>query len=67
MEYTKDLILDVRYGEVKRRKAFKSRTSKITAKLIKHKIVTASVFIAGILIAIDVLLVMNFVQILEIY
>lgn len=66
MEYTKDLIFNVRYDEVTNTIGFKTknRTSSFLKKLKKHKIITSSVLIACTLMVIDGILIMNFIQIL---
>ncbi len=67
MEYTKDLILNVRYSEEPTRFCFKTknRTSRFWQKLKKHKIITSSIMIGCTLMLIDGILVMNFIQVLE--
>lgn len=67
MEYTKDMIFKVRYDQVNNVIRLKNTkwTSSFCKKLIKHKLITISVFIATIFIAIDSILIMNFVKILE--
>ncbi len=67
MEYTKDLILNVHYSEEPTRFCFKTknRTSRFWQKLKKHKIITSSIMIGCTLMLIDGILVMNFIQVLE--
>lgn len=66
MEYTKDLILNVRYDEVNNTIRFKTknRTSRFLQAVIKHKLITTAVISAIIFISIDVVLITNFFRIL---
>lgn len=68
MEYTKDMILQVRYGEVNR--TFKNKKEKRTSKFLKgiqkHKLITTAVVSAIVFISIDMVLVSNFVRILSV-
>lgn len=66
MEYTKDVILGVRYGEINRtlKNKKEKRTSKLLEGIQKHKILTAAVVSAIVFISIDMILVSNFVRIL---
>ena len=67
MEYTKDMILQVRYGEVNR--TFKSKKEKRTSRFLKgiqkHKLMTTAVISAIVFISIDVMLITNFMHILS--
>lgn len=67
MEYTKDLILNVQYREVPKRFCMpsKNRTSTIINHIKKHKIIVASMAIGGVLMIIDGILIMNFIQLFE--
>ncbi len=67
MEYTKDMILQVRYGEINRTlKAKKAkRTSKLLERIQKHRLITAIVISAIMFISIDMVLVSNFIRILN--
>ncbi|MCI9177656.1 MAG: hypothetical protein HFJ28_03600 [Clostridia bacterium] len=67
MEYTKDLILKVCYDEPATIRCFKpkNRTNRFSQKIKRHKIVTAGIVAACAFILIDGILLMNFIQILE--
>ena len=69
MEYTKDMIFQVHYGEVRNViKVDKNRrTSRIWRALARHKIVTASVFSLLVFIGIDLILLAEFFQVLASY
>lgn len=66
MEYTKDLILNIRYDESSN--TLRLKTPKWTSKLIqeikKHKLVVTTLAIFLIFVVIDVMLVTNFMHIL---
>ncbi len=66
MEYTKDMILNVHYGEVncKVNNLKKRWTSKALEKLKKHRLAISTIAIVAIFISIDVILIMNFFHIL---
>ena len=68
MEYTKDVILGVRYGEINRtiKSKKEKRTSKFLQGIQKHKLITTAVVSAIVFISIDMILVSNFVRILSI-
>ncbi len=64
MEYTKDLILNIRYDESSNTLHFKA--PKWTSKLIKkHKLVVTTLAIFLTFVVIDVMLVTNFMHILQ--
>ncbi|MCI9087866.1 MAG: hypothetical protein HFJ32_04880 [Clostridia bacterium] len=67
MEYTKDMILQVRYGEINRtlKNKKEKRTSKFLEGIQKHKLMTTAVISAIIFISIDVMLITNFMHILS--
>lgn len=65
MEYTKDLILNVHYDEVKNTISFKRRTSSLIDKIKKHKIISATIVVATAFILIDSVLILNFMNILQ--
>ena len=67
MEYTKDLITRVRYGEVNNKIYVqnKSRVKKLLKKMKKHKIITTSIVLFFILAMIDGMLVFHFINLLE--
>lgn len=67
MEYTKDMILQVRYGEINRtlKNEREKRTSKFLEGIQKHKLITTAVISAIIFISIDVMLITNFMHILS--
>lgn len=57
MEYTKDLILNVNYQEIKRHKSIKRA-------ILRHKIAIIFLASAILFISIDMMLIMNFIKIL---
>lgn len=67
MEYTKDMILQVRYGEINRtlKNKKEKRTSKFLEGIQKHKLMITAVISAIIFISIDVMLITNFMHILS--
>lgn len=67
MEYTKDMILQVRYGEINRtlKNKKEKRTSKFLEGIQKHKLITTVVISAVIFISIDAILITNFIHILS--
>ncbi len=66
MEYTKDMILIVHYGEVncKVNNLKKRWTSKVIQRLKKHKLAVSTIALVSVFISIDVILIMNFFNIL---
>ena len=66
MEYTKDLILNIRYDESSNTLHFKAPkwTSKLIQKIKKHKLVVNICVTFIIFVVIDVMLIMNFMHIL---
>ncbi len=62
MEYTKDMILNVRY--VKANNLEKRWTSKIIQRLKKHKLAVSTIALVSVFISIDAILIMNFFNIL---
>lgn len=62
MEYTKDMILNVRY--VKANNLEKRWTSRFIQRLKKHKLAVSTIALATIFISIDAILIMNFFNIL---
>lgn len=64
MEYTKDMILGVRYNEVNRATKNKG-TSRVLQAIRDHKIITATVLSAVVFISIDVVLITNFFRVLS--
>lgn len=67
MEYTKDLIFNVRYNEVKNTiEVNKNKwTSRLINKIKKHKIITVFISMATILTLIDAILMANFINLIE--
>ncbi len=67
MEYTKDMILQVRYGEINQAKNSKMKgwISRALDKIGRHKFITTAILSAVVFIGIDMVLVMNFVHILN--
>lgn len=67
MEYTKDMILGVRYSDV--HGVVKNRATKWTSRVLQairnHKIITATVLSAVVFISIDVVLITNFFRVLS--
>lgn len=64
MEYTKDIILDVRYkGEIGITK-FKNWTSKIKKVVKNNKVIIFTLSLLSTLIVIDIVLVNSFLQLL---
>ncbi len=64
MEYTKDVILHVNYGQgahAKKENIF----YKISSTIARHKVVTTVVLITTLLMILDVMLVASFLQILS--
>ena len=68
MEYTKDMILQVRYGEAAHNLGSKKKgwTSRALEKVRNHKWITTAILSAIVFISIDMVLVSNFVHILNI-
>lgn len=64
MEYTKDMILGVRYNEVNRATKNKGK-SRVLQAIRDHKIITATVLSAVVFISIDVVLITNFFRVLS--
>ena len=65
MEYAKDIVLDVHYGQeckVQKRKA--KILNKIIEYISNHKMITTIVCITLMLMTLDVMLVSSFVQVL---
>ena len=66
MEYTKDIVLNINYGQAggkhKQKSNFFSRIFKVVSK---NKIFTTILSIAIILIALDCMLISSFVQVLN--
>lgn len=67
MEYTKDLILKVHYQKANDTfwEKIRKRTSYFLEKVKKHRIITSTVILIFMLIIADVLLIMNFIHVLE--
>ncbi len=66
MEYTKDLILNICYNDVKHiKKKDKHLLRRLLEKIRKHKIVATSILLGMALIMVDCILICNFVYILE--
>lgn len=66
MEYTKDVILHVNYGQAeKSRGKVWNLFYRISSAMGKHKIMTAVVSMTLMLIIIDMMLVASFVQVLN--
>ena len=66
MEYTKDLILNVNCKDIKHGflESKKNWTSIVFQKIKRHKIVLGAVTIASVFITIDVILLVNFINVL---
>lgn len=66
MEYTKDVILQVNYGQgVKSKNRVWSIINKFGATISKHKILTTIVSITAMLMIFDLMLVSSFVKVLS--
>lgn len=66
MEYTKDLILNVNYGqEGKTKKGGLTILGKVIEKITKHKAISTIVSITLMLMILDIMLVSSFVEILS--
>jgi len=67
MEYTKDLILNVRYDEVNNILNVKNPNffKRVINKIKKNKIISISLITALIFITIDSILLLNFINILS--
>lgn len=65
MEYAKDIVLDVHYGqECKVQKGKNKILNKIIEYISNHKMMTTIVCITLMLMTLDVMLVSSFVQVL---
>ena len=66
MEYTKDLILNIRYDESSNTLRFKATkwTSTLIKKIKKHKLAVTTLAIFLTFVVMDVILVTNFMHIL---
>ena len=66
MEYTKDVILQVNYGQgVKDKNRVWSIFNKLGENVAKHKMITTIVSITLMLMILDFMLVSSFVQVLS--
>lgn len=67
MEYTKDLILNIRYDESSNTLRLKAPkwTSKLIKKIKKHKLAVTACAIFLTFVVMDVMLVTNFMHILQ--
>lgn len=66
MEYTKDLILHVNYGQdVKNKKRGWNLFYKISSIMSKHKTITAVISITLMLMFLDVILIASFIDVLS--
>ena len=63
MEYTRDIVLNVNYGQAGINK--EGLISKFIGKIMRHKIITSIVFITVMMISLDVVLVSSFIRILS--
>ena len=65
MEYTKDVILQVNYGQgIKSKKGVWKILNKLRENISKYKMLTTIVSITTMLIILDFMLVSSFVQVL---
>ena len=68
MEYTKDLVLNLRADARRERKTNKAWTSlfleRALEKVKRHKIITMTVVSATLLITLDAVLLVNFISVL---
>ena len=67
MKNTKDLILKVHYQKENNslREKLRKRTNHFFGKIKNHKIITSSIVLALVLMIADMVLVMNFMSMLE--
>lgn len=66
MEYTKDIILNVNYGQVEKKNKIKWNVfEKISNVIQRHKIITTIISITLILIFLDFMLITSFIKILS--
>jgi len=66
MEYTKDVILQVNYGQgVKNKNKVWSIFNKLGENISKHKMITTIVSITLMLMILDFMLISSFVQVLS--
>lgn len=66
MEYTKDVILQVNYGQgVKSKNKVWSILNKLGESVSKHKMITTVVSITLMLMILDFMLISSFVQVLS--
>ena len=67
MEYTKDLILNIRYDESSNTLHFKAPkwTSNLIQKIKKHKLAVTTCAIFLTFVVADIMLVTNFIHILQ--
>lgn len=66
MEYTKDMILHVNYGQVGNvQKNTRHLWNRIGQAIVKHKMITTIVSITAMLMILDFILVASFVQVLS--
>ena len=66
MEYTKDIILHVNYGQGEKvNKKYCKWLWKIASVITNHKVITAVLSITVMLMFLDIILVTSFVQVLS--
>lgn len=66
MEYTKDMILHVNYGQtIEKKKAKWNVLERLSNTIAKHKMLTTIVSITLMLMILDIMLITSFVQILS--
>ena len=64
MSYTKDMVLEVNYGQAKE-KSKKGKLTKILDSMSRHRTMTTIISITLMLILIDLMLVASFMQVLS--
>lgn len=64
MEYTKDIIFKVHYGDVPKKSTEGKWTSRFLQGVKRHKLIITTVFSAIVFICIDIVLITNFFRIL---
>lgn len=64
MSYTKDMVLEVNYGQAKE-KSKKGKLTKILDSMSRHRTMTTIISITLMLILIDLMLVASFMQALS--
>ena len=64
MEYTKDMIFQVSYGQAERKERFQF-LKRLTQKVKKHKFMAITIGMTSLLILLDFMLIASFIQVLS--